>query len=198
MKKEKKTPTPTLVGPRVVLRPLRKEDKEARQACGMHPDIVRGYASGKKMMPMSAEQADEWYGRMVRYNSPTDWMIDFGDTLIGRARLDVVAGPANKAHYIVGMFNPSYQYGGLDIETTRLVLDYGFNTLGLHRIDVRVLDINLAAQNCYAECGFSVEGREHDSAFYNEQWHDEYIMAIVENAYREAEQRWQARSSMFD
>ena len=62
---------------------------------------------------------------------------------------------------------------------TRLVLQYGFEVVGLHRIDLRVLAYNERAIACYRRCGFVEEGRERDAALIDGEWHDDVIMAVL-------------------
>ena len=55
----------------------------------------------------------------------------------------------------------------------------GFETLGLHRVDVKVAAYNTRALRCYGKCGFGREGVERDSFFVDGQWHDDVLMAVL-------------------
>jgi len=53
---------------------------------------------------------------------------------------------------------------GLGTEVTRVVLDFAFGPLALHRVGLRVLAYNRRAIGCYEKCGFQEEGREREPA----------------------------------
>lgn len=55
----------------------------------------------------------------------------------------------NKARHAIGIFDPNYWALGIGTEVTHLVLDCAFNGLGLHRVDLRVLEYNTRAIRCY-------------------------------------------------
>ena len=53
----------------------------------------------------------------------------------------------------MGLFVAALRGRGLGREVTRLVLSWGFDVLGLHRIQLEVLAGNSRAINCYLACG---------------------------------------------
>lgn len=66
----------------------------------------------------------------------------------------------------------------------KLILSYGFGTLKLHRVDLRVLSYNERAIRCYRACGFIEEGRERESARVGDAWHDDLIMGVLAQEYQ--------------
>lgn len=68
---------------------------------------------------------------------------------------------------------------GIGTEATQMYLDFGFNTLGLHRISLRLLASNQIAYKCYAKVGFRFEGCSRDKIFLDEKYHDVIFMAIL-------------------
>lgn len=57
---------------------------------------------------------------------------------------------------------------GYGIAALKWLLEYAFNTLFLHRIQLEVLESNLPAESLYKKIGFKQEGIKQD-AFYNGQ-----------------------------
>jgi RimJ/RimL family protein N-acetyltransferase len=53
----------------------------------------------------------------------------------------------------------------------------------LHRVSVRVLDYNLRAIRAYQKSGFVIEGREREAALVDGAWHDDLMMAILDQEY---------------
>jgi len=54
---------------------------------------------------------------------------------------------------------------GIGMDATKLTLVYGFETLNLDRIELRVIDDNARARHIYEKMGFVEEGRLRRAAF---------------------------------
>jgi len=55
--------------------------------------------------------------------------------------------------------------------------------LGLHRVDLRVLEYNKRAIACYQKCGFVMEGIEREGALIEDRWESDWIMSILDREY---------------
>jgi RimJ/RimL family protein N-acetyltransferase len=174
----------TLVGSRVLLRPVQAGDRLDRQAHGWHASIQRNYADSRGDGPMSAQEADAWYERQVAQASDGSihsWMIEAGGELVGATSLRDIRETDRKARFVIGLFAPRFLGRGLGGEATRLVLHHAFTTLRLHRVDLRVLACNETAIAAYRACGFVEEGRERDSCRLDGRWCDDLIMGILDH-----------------
>jgi len=71
-------------------------------------------------------------------------------------------------------------YGGDALVT---LMRFGFEELGMHKIELEVSPINKRAIACYKKCGFVLEGcgREHD--FYRGRYTDILRMGILKNEW---------------
>lgn len=76
-----------------------------------------------------------------------------------------------------------YWGNGLGTEAVRLMVRYGFVEMGLHRIQLGVYSYNDRAIRSYASSGFKEEGRRSESSYHGGTWHDEILMAILENEW---------------
>ncbi|MHB1431760.1 MAG: GNAT family N-acetyltransferase, partial [Streptosporangiaceae bacterium] len=61
----------------------------------------------------------------------------------------------------------------------RLLLRYGFERLGLHRISLDVLDFNPRARRVYANLGFVTEGVLREEHRWGDEWIDVTIMSML-------------------
>jgi RimJ/RimL family protein N-acetyltransferase len=68
-------------------------------------------------------------------------------------------------------------------EVTRLVLAWGFDVLGLHRIQLEVLASNHRAINCYLACGFRREGVRREAQLYPDGWKDFILMGLLQSEH---------------
>jgi RimJ/RimL family protein N-acetyltransferase len=172
---------PVLSGDRVILRAPREEDFEARLRLGINAEIFRMYGGNQSdVRPMTEEAAKHWVRRLLNHDHA--WIIEAG-TLIGEIRLDRVDLRDRRASLAIGIEDVTQLGKGLGSEAIDLALGYAFNVLKLHRVSVRVVEYNLRAIRAYQKCGFVIEGREREAALVDGGWHDDVMMAILENEY---------------
>ncbi len=115
---------------------------------------------------------------------PLCWAVEVEGRLLGEARLDGLNLQDSRARLATGLYDVSQLGKGLGREMIRLVLSHAFETIGLHRVDLRVLAFNERAMRCYRACGFVEEGRERESARIGDVWHDDIIMGILSEEYQ--------------
>ena len=72
---------------------------------------------------------------------------------------------------------------GYGTEAIKLVLAHGFNSMNLHRIDLRVLSRNKRAIRSYEKCGFTYEGTKRENALIDGNWEDDVFMSILEHEF---------------
>lgn len=72
---------------------------------------------------------------------------------------------------------------GYGTEAMKLLLNYGFLEMNLHRICLRVFSFNERAVQLYKKVGFQTEGVSKESLFRHGRWHDTIHMAILQRDY---------------
>jgi len=91
---------------------------------------------------------------------------------------------------IVGIMigEKSYWNRGYGTDAMRTLLRFGFEELGLHKVELNVHSVNKRAMRCYEKCGFVLErtARAHD--FYRGRYIDGLGMGILREDW-EAGQR---------
>lgn len=173
---------PILKGARVTLRRPCPADVEARRRLGNDPEIIRMYGgSHSDAQSMTQDNAERWVQKLQDHDYA--WVIDVGQ-LIGAIRLDRVDLRDKRASLAVGIDDKLRLGMGLGAEAVRLVLQYAFDVLKLHRISVRVVEYNTRALRAYQKCGFVIEGREREAALVDGERHDDVMMGILNREYR--------------
>ena len=173
---------PHLTGSSVVLRPPRDGDVDARLALGNHADIVAMYGIDAKNMPAYSRDMASKSIQSIAENRHA-WIIEAGGAPIGGIRLHAMDLKDRRASLAIGLWDRDLLGKGYGTEAISLVLAHAFDTLGLHRIGVRVLSFNQRAIRAYEKCGFVVEGRERETAFVNGIWHDDIMMGLLESEF---------------
>jgi [ribosomal protein S5]-alanine N-acetyltransferase len=178
-------PFPTLQGQRVILRGPRESDVEDRVREPIDPEEEDGYGSawrrawdGRRYHTREPLTCD----RVPRDPSAYEWAIEHEGQCIGSTRL-VVNRDQHSTTYAVGVFVAGLRGQGLGQEVTRLVLAWGFDVLGLHRIELQVLATNRRAVGCYLACGFRKEGVRREAELYPDGWKDFLLMGLLRSEY---------------
>ncbi len=158
---------PRLVGNRIVLRPPLWGDVEARQRLGRHAEIAKSFGAKQPISgPVSFEAAAAWVEGLGGPGT-IEWVIEAEGSFVGSARLHSFQGQS--ARYAIGILDPHQLGRGFGTEATRLVIEYGFASLDLDRIELAVLEFNDRAIRCYTRCGFREFQRLPDAANVDDQ-----------------------------
>ncbi|MFD9889102.1 GNAT family N-acetyltransferase [Amycolatopsis sp. NPDC059027] len=176
---------PDLTGEKVVLTQLDEShlddswaslqdmDPESRRLTGTHTTFTH-------------EQIRKWNASRPGLTDRADWAIlRAGDRVyVGDAALtDVDAGNAS-AGFRIALSRPGDFGRGYGTEAVRLVLDYAFGLVGLHRVQLEVFDFNPRARRVYEKCGFVAEGVQREALRWDGAWHDVIRMGVLESDRR--------------
>ncbi|GAA3589020.1 GNAT family protein [Kribbella ginsengisoli] len=168
---------PTLTGELVVLRPVTEDDYPAMQVAMDDPDVVRFTGSRGEI---GEEAARKWYRTRGEQTDRLDLAIvdKAGGEVVGEAVLNEWSPEDESCNFRI-LIGPADQGRGLGTEATRLIVGYGIEQLGLHRIDLGVYAFNPRAQRAYEKAGFVTEGVKRDALKWDGEWVDEIVMAVL-------------------
>ncbi|MDD3481197.1 MAG: GNAT family protein [Patescibacteria group bacterium] len=175
---------PILKAGKIVLRRPKKTDAEDRYKCGHCDEITLMYGGEKKDSKYTKADAERWYRKQLERKP--GWVIEYGGECVGEVFLHHIDETDKRARIALGFFNQNFLGKGVGPQVIDLILEYSFNDLGLHRVDLRVLDYNKRAIRAYEKSGFTIEGIERESAFIRGKWHNDIIMSILEHEYKKA------------
>ncbi|WP_310551575.1 GNAT family N-acetyltransferase [Paenibacillus glufosinatiresistens] len=99
--------------------------------------------------------------------------------LIGTISLfQIRRGPLQSA--LIGYdLSRAYNGKGYTTEAVRLLVNYGFRQLGLHRIEAGVMPHNVASIRVLMKSGFHQEGLARQNVRINGRWEDHLVLAII-------------------
>lgn len=173
---------PTLIlSDSLILRKPKLSDKNERLTYG-RPKEFRKMCGGdlRTIQPFTEEDAQNFYDQIT--SRPYEWIIELHKKMIGTARL-TLGNTDNGARYAIGIFDESFYSKGIGTKVTKAVLNYAFNNLHLHRVDLRVLEFNYRGIHCYEKCGFIKEGVEREGAYIEDTYYSDVMMSILENEF---------------
>jgi ribosomal-protein-alanine N-acetyltransferase len=173
---------PSIQGMNVKLRRPMESDIFDYFNYGRDKEIERMYGKEtRNLTPLTIDEARAYIENF--FNQKYKWCIEFEERCIGKAGLKVNDND-RKARYSVGIFDSSILGKSLGTEVTQLILQFAFEELKLHRVDLRVLEYNLRAIACYEKCGFVKEGFEREGAFVDDKFETDVIMSILDREYK--------------
>ncbi|MEV4823624.1 GNAT family protein [Micromonospora sp. NPDC049274] len=170
---------PTLTGERVILRPFVVDDVATFLAAVADPEVARLTGSPADDAP-DEEMTRSWYGSR---NAQTDRLdLAVVDRATGACVGEVVLNdwdPDNRSCNFRTLLTAAGRDRGLGTEAVRLVVGYGFESLGLHRIALEVFSFNPRARRVYEKVGFVVEGVLRQVLRDGDDWIDAKVMSIL-------------------
>ncbi|GAA4900517.1 RimJ/RimL family protein N-acetyltransferase [Stackebrandtia albiflava] len=168
---------PTLAGALVRLEPMSEEHFEGLWRATSEPEVARLTGSHGEI---TAARAREWVATRAQTTDRLDLaVVDLatgecvGEVVLndwspedGRCNFRILLGEAGRGR-------------GLGAEATRLIVGYGFERLGLHRIGLTVFAFNPRARRAYEKVGFVAEGVERDALCWEGRRYDSVWMSIL-------------------
>ena len=173
-----------LIGKRVYLRALEKEDLIYIRKWSNDPEIRK--LTGE-VASISQADADRFLERI--YNDNTrKWfviVIKENDRVIGEAGLLRMFHAWRTTDISIIIGEKDAWGKGYGTEAILLLLDYAFRRLNFHRVAIGVVGFNEKAIRFWEKIGFKKEGIQRDGYYYKHKYHDFVMMSILEDEFRE-------------
>jgi RimJ/RimL family protein N-acetyltransferase len=170
---------PTLIGGKVLLRPVTPDDvdfipdddPEAYRLTGSHPPEE----------PRSLQLMREWYATRADHDDRLDLaVVDRAtDMFAGEVVLNELDADSQSCNFRILLCGDQNRDRGLGTEATRLILAHAFETVGLHRVGLEVFEFNPRARRVYEKVGFVHEGTCRDALLWDGDWIDAHKMSIL-------------------
>lgn len=172
-------------GSSVILRPLEHSDLNERYLAWLNdPEVTRYTETGT--FPSTAEDLETYYRDVNRSKSDVILaIVDKGsERHIGNVKLGSIHWIHRSAIFGILIGEKEFWHKGLGLEATRLMVEYGFERLNLHRVDLGVFAEHEAAVRCYKKVGFKVEGRMREDLYQGGVYKDRLWMGLLRSEYR--------------
>lgn len=172
----------TLTGRAVTLREFRIDDAADSMAI-VGDDRVTQWLSFDSRNLAAAQAMIDGAVKRAQDQPRTEYYLAMAaepDELVGFARLALTGVKAAKLGYAVS----ADRWGkGYATDATRLMLRFGFQELGLHRISAAIGPDNAASVAVVHKVGMQYEGRIRDHVFTNGAWRDSLLFAVLEQEW---------------
>ena len=148
--------------------------------------------SDEESMRLTGTQQSFTFAQVEAYCQRIETAVDRADYAIIRKEDEVYVGEVvlnqidwenRSSNFRIALAGEAHFGKGYGSEATRLILHYGFATLHLHRIELEVYDFNPRAQHVYEKAGFVREGVRRDALLWDGEYHDAFVMSILEDEF---------------
>jgi len=171
---------------RLYLRPLVSEDSDMYYPNMLNEEVRR--LTGTQRI-FSKNMIDNYIEEIQNETDRIHLLIVLKeeDRIIGEVALQDIDYVNRNSNIRIALFNQADFSKGFGTEALKLLLNYGFGVLNLHRIELNVFSYNARAIKAYEKLGFIQEGVQREVLFYNHEYHDSITMSILENEFRKSE-----------
>ena len=162
----------------IYLRPMVEEDTDMIVAWRNKPSVKNYFIY---QADFTREGHLYWLHEVVEKGRACQMIIcdKSDDTPLGSVYIRDIDHTHHKGEYGIFIGEEAARGRGIGTQAARLMIKYGFEELGLHRIYLRALAGNEQAVRSYEKAGFEHEGYLHDDVCINGKFVDIVWMAIV-------------------
>ncbi len=179
------SPAVRLVGPNVFIRPpARSDEKQWIDIREKSRDFLEVW---EPTWPSDATTPAAFRRRLKKFT--TDWrdgatyaFLIFrreDEALVGGITLSNVRRGVAQSGSVGYWMGKPYARNGYMAETVQLMLEFAFDTLGLHRVEAACLPSNTPSRNLLLKSGFTQEGFARRYLRINGAWQDHISFAIL-------------------
>jgi RimJ/RimL family protein N-acetyltransferase len=164
----------------IYLRTLERDDLDLFWQWFADREVIR-YSMGMLIFPFSKAETQEWLEQTVHDKQVLSLGIveKASDQLIGYAGITSISNINRSGEYYIFIGNKGSWGKGYGTEVTRLIVNYGFRSLNLHRIMLTVFASNTAGIRVYTKAGFTEEGVMRQANYREGIYHDVIVMSIL-------------------
>lgn len=135
--------------------------------------------------PVSAVEHQEWFHAIQQRKD----MFIFGiyslesKKLIGSCQLHSIQTVHRNAELQIRIGDVQERGRSYGTDALKLLLDFAFKDLNLHRVYLHVFSSNDTALHVYKKLGFTHEGTLRQSAFINGNYVDVFVMGLLQSEF---------------
>lgn len=174
---------PIITTKRILLRPIMESDLENVFKGLSHPGVIKYYGVSYDNLEATKAQMN-FFASLEKEGTGMWWAISSIDNKIffGAGGLNNLNNVYKKAEIGFWLL-PEFGGKGIIKEAIPLICDYGFEKLGLHRIEAMIESENVASKKVITYSGFHHEGTMKECEFKNGKYISLDIYAKISDSH---------------
>jgi len=174
-----------LEGTAVILRGLELDDVDELMQHWNNPEHRRNILNKS---PQSRDEEIEWIKRGWQLRNEGKayiFAIIYKETnlYIGHLGLEIKDQTSRRGSLGIVIFNTKFWNKGLGTEAMHLIVEYAFNVLNLHSVELELFANHPQAQHCYEKVGFKVVGKRREAYFNDGKYVNSLIMDLLRSEW---------------
>lgn len=174
-----------LKGSKIILTAFREDDLKILEAWYNDVSFLRNYDMISSF-PMSLYELKPMIEDVKK--SPDKFIFAVRNTsngeFIGVTGFENILWNNGVATIYIGIGNESYRGVGIGREALSLTIEFGFEELNLHRIQLTVLSYNTPAIKLYEKVGFKREGTYREFIHRDNKRYDMYLYGLLRKEWQ--------------
>lgn len=168
-----------LIGQKCYLSPIDINDNETYTQWWNDPETVR-YLQNNWVITAEKEKEN-----LISKSKSHHYSIIDNDTneMVGEVCFVDINNVNRCAEISVMIGNIKYRNKGYGKEALKLLIEYGYQSLSLNCIFLKVYEKNVIAIKCYTSVGFKQSGMIRQGAYYNQSYDNVVIMDILPSEF---------------
>ncbi len=162
----------------VSLRKFKLEDKQGLIELANNPNIAKNLRDGFPH-PYTEEDADNFIQSSIESEPTTRFCIEKNGAYVGNVGLHPDSDIYRKNAEIGYFIGEPFWGQGIASQAIKMMVEYGFKELKLHRIQAGVFDYNVASRKVLENAGFEYEGTAKEAIFKHGKFYDELKFGIL-------------------
>jgi len=182
-------PVINIAGERVALGPMGRDQIPVYHRWLNNFDTLRSQGEPARM-PDTLDSVTRWYESYVLSRNDVAWFTIYEQTTkqpVGWTELKDIDAHHGTAEFAIMIGEPEARGKGYGTEVARLMLEYGFNSLGLLNIHLYYFSFNVAALTAYTRAGFREYGRRREAHRSGQERWDVVFMDCLAADFRAVE-----------
>ena len=161
------------------IRPLEKNDLEFIYKMRTNPDVM-DYWCEEPYTTM--EKLTKSYDDGQESDADRQFILYHSQEKVGFIALYGIDARHRNAEFAI-MIDPCQQGKGYATNATRLMVEYAFNQLNLHKLFLYVVKLNEKAIHIYQKVGFQIEGELKNHFFVDGSYRNALLMSLFKEDY---------------
>lgn len=163
------------------LRPVAYEDEKLVTNWYANPELK---ANHRQHLPFTQTQALGWVTQVMDTKDSAPFMIVYQSNMgkvatIGTCGLFCIHAKDHHAEIGIEICELEFRHKGVGTQVVKMLMEYGFNELNLHRLYSSVISHNQAGLGLFYKLGFVVEGRLRQHYFSGGRYHAEVLFGML-------------------
>jgi RimJ/RimL family protein N-acetyltransferase len=182
---------PTLKGKKVTLQPFMQDDwikmlpiLEEPEVNRLTGSVVNDDEANNSISSEEIERIKKWYQSRNQQMDRLDVAIIENETgeLVGEVVFNDYNETTQNVNFRI-LIGAKGRNKGLGTEAIALFLQYGFEVLNIHKVELDVYSFNPRAEKVYRKNGFVLEGIKREDFSYNGEYFDTKIFGLLRKEY---------------